>query len=100
MKICEQYLEEGRKGRFMRTRREMLLADPLTYGSSLLNELPSTPGVEKRRSGVGFSISSRPESRKTLNGRLSPVTEEVRQVHAKLILLITTSFAGCSQVSV
>ena len=100
MKICEQYLEEGRKGRFMRTRREMLLADPLTYGSSLLNELPSTPGVEKRppsRSGVGFSISSRPESRKTLNGRLSP---EVRQVQAKLIMLITISFAGCSQVSV
>ena len=89
MKICEQYVEEGRRGKFMRTRREMLLADPLTYGSSLLNELPSTPGVEKRppsRSGVGFSISSRPESRKTLNGRLSPVTKEVRQVHAKLLL--------------
>ena len=86
MKICEQYVEEGRKGREVRTRKEMLFTDPLTYGSSLLNELPSTPGVEKRppsRSGVGFSISSgnyRPESRKAWNGRLSPLIEENEEV--------------------
>ena len=106
MKVCEQYLEEGRKARFMRTRREMLLADPLTYGSSLLNELPSTPGVEKRppsRSGLGFSISSgnyRPESRRAWNGRLSPLIEENEEVRtgslAKLMLLITdVHCAGC-----
>ena len=70
----------------MRTRKKMLYTDPLTYGSSLLNELPSTPGVEKRppsRSGVGFSISSgnyRPESRRAWNGRLSPLIEENEEV--------------------
>lgn len=82
LKICEQYLEEGGKGKKERTRNDMLLADPFTYGSSLLNDLTSTPGVEIRppsRSGVGFSISSgnyRPESRRTWSRKLSPMADE------------------------
>ena len=88
LKICEQYLEKGRKGREVKGE---LLADPLTYGSSLLRELPSTSDVEIRppsRDGVGFSISSgsyRPESRSAWSGklhqsRLSPIEEENEEV--------------------
>ena len=88
LKICEQYMEKGRKGREVKGE---LLADPLTYGSSLLRELPSTSDVEIRppsRDGVGFSISSgsyRPESRSAWSGklhqsRLSPIEEENEEV--------------------
>ena len=88
LKICEQYLEKGRKGREVKGE---LLADPLTYGSSLLRQLPSTSDVEIRppsRDGVGFSISSgsyRPESRSAWSGklhqsRLSPIGEENEEV--------------------
>ena len=107
LKICGQYMGTGRKGKEVGTRKEMLLADPLTYGSSLLSELPSTPAVETRppsRSGVGFSVSSgtyRPESRCTWNGqsRLSPIEEDDHQgVSASYVCGDLSYCCSCSRL--
>lgn len=95
LKICEQYLEKKKKGREV---EEKLLADPLTYGSSLLSKLPPTSDVEIRppsRAGVEISISSgtyRPQSRnawsrKVDQSRLSPIEEENEEVRVISLIM-------------